>query len=402
MIRKAFVTAFIYSVLVILAVVLWSVYRTQTTTLYEHASSKQAQAWYQPAPTPVKHTSKKIDLRKPPLILYWGYPWHDKSSGAPEGQKIGICDTTYDRSRIVEADAIAFHYTTIRAEDLPWKYYRNPKQLFVWWSAEGPSVLRLDGIKLGGYDGFFNWTWTWTYRRDADVARNYGYRGHVINSVAKGKKVVDELVAAKTALAVWIVSGCDYTHGARMRMKYVKEMQEAGLNFTGYGKCFERPVPRTKDFTYPHDTIKNYKFYLSFENALHCTDYITEKFWDNALRSGAVPVVWGPKKEDILRVAPLDSFIYVEDFKSPKDLVEYLLYLDKNSAEYRKFFSWREDESMTDEKMIKLTKTKYPNLDVQMSMKNFCDKLLENNHTKIISSLKKEFWDANPSECLMP
>ena len=77
-----------------------------------------------PAPIPVKHTSKKIDRRKPPLILYWGYPWHDKSSGAPDGEKIGICETTYDRSRIIEADAIAFHYTTIRAEDLPWKYYR--------------------------------------------------------------------------------------------------------------------------------------------------------------------------------------------------------------------------------------------------------------------------------------
>ncbi|XP_076805862.1 4-galactosyl-N-acetylglucosaminide 3-alpha-L-fucosyltransferase FUT6-like [Clavelina lepadiformis] len=324
--------------------------------------------------------------KKATLILYWGYPWNDKNSGSPEGAKIGICDTTYDRNRIAEADAIVFHYTTIHTRDLPWKHYRIPNQLFVWWSAEGPAVLRLEGVNMEGFDGFFNWTWT--YRRDADAPRSYGYRGNVINGIKKGKK------------AVWIVSKCDYTHGARLRMNYMKELQGAGLNFTGYGKCFGRAIPRGNPYLY--ETIKNYKFYLAFENALHCTDYITEKFWNNGLKNDAVPVVWGPKKEDLLRVAPLDSFIFVEDFKSPKDLAEYLLYLDKNDTEYRKYFRWREDVSMTDEKMIKLTKEKYPGLDVQMPLETLCRKILKNNKTKIISSLKKEFWDQNSEECLTP
>ena len=70
----------------------------------------------------------------------------------------------------------------------------------MWWSAEGPSVLRLDGIKLGGYDGFFNWTWT--YRRDADVLRNYGYRGDLLKSVEKGKDAIDKIIAKKKRLAV--------------------------------------------------------------------------------------------------------------------------------------------------------------------------------------------------------
>ena len=46
--------------------------------------------------------------------------------------------------------------------------------------------------------------------------------------------------------------------------------------------------------------ISTYKFYLAFENSIHCTDYISEKFWRNSLKTGAVPVVFGPHKESIL------------------------------------------------------------------------------------------------------
>ena len=40
--------------------------------------------------------------------------------------------------------------------------------------------------------------------------------------------------------------------------------------------------------------IAKHKFYLAFENSLHCNDYISEKFWRNALGNGAVPIVYGP------------------------------------------------------------------------------------------------------------
>ena len=39
------------------------------------------------------------------------------------------------------------------------------------------------------------------------------------------------------------------------------------------------------------ETLKDYKFYLSFENSL-CQDYITEKFY-LALYAGALPIVYG-------------------------------------------------------------------------------------------------------------
>ena len=74
------------------------------------------------------------------------------------------------------------------------------------------------------------------------------------------------------------------------------------------------------------------KFYLSFENAYHCNDYISEKFWRNALHSNLVPIVFGPHLDDVLAVAPPNSFIHAEQFDSPSQLVNYIDYLDKNDT----------------------------------------------------------------------
>ena len=83
------------------------------------------------------------------------------------------------------------------------------------------------------------------------------------------------------------------------------------------------------------------KFYLAFENAYHCTDYISEKLWRNSFETGLVPVVYGPTKEDLLRHAPPNSFIFAEDFNSPRELVGYLDFLDENDGAYMDYHQWR-------------------------------------------------------------
>ena len=40
---------------------------------------------------------------------------------------------------------------------------------------------------------------------------------------------------------------------------------------------------------------------------------------------------------------PPRSFIHVEDFKTPKDLANYLLFLDRNDTAYREYLSWRSE-----------------------------------------------------------
>ena len=359
------------------------------------------------------------------LMLFWGFPWNLKSYVPREGPTGDGCEVTHNRSRLTEADIVVFHFTTISSQSMPWKHYRSPQQIFLWWTAENPAVLGAEGSdKWDAFDNFFNWTWT--YRRDADVQWYYGYRGYALG-LPRGKKVVDDIIASKKKLAIWIVSRCDYTAGARKRMALAKALREVGLNFDGYGKCFsdsppisrlngiempERelclnydghrkcssPIPRSNDNRMVK-TVKEYKFYFAFENGLHCKDYITEKFWQNGLELDAVPIVWGPTKEDILSVAPLDSFIFVEDYESPQKLAEYIKFLDKHEDEYRKYFRWRLNEIMTDSKMIAMTKERYPNLIIQEPPKKLCEVLKEKRKRKIIRSLKTDFIENNPKEC---
>jgi len=63
-----------------------------------------------------------------------------------------------------------------------------------------------------------------------------------------------------------------------------------GLRF---GDCFGRNTRTSKAPWGTNGEISHHKFYLAFENSIHCNDYISEKFWRNALSSGAVPVVYG-------------------------------------------------------------------------------------------------------------
>ena len=52
-----------------------------------------------------------------------------------------------------------------------------------------------------------------------------------------------------------------------------------------------------------------------------------------------IPVVYG--NANYSKIAPHKSYINVKDFKSPKHLSEYLLYLDKNSTAYAEYFEWK-------------------------------------------------------------
>ena len=100
---------------------------------------------------------------------------------------------------------------------------------------------------------------------------------------------------------VWFVSNCDQTNGAIERWKYGQQLIAAGLNVTGYGHCFNNLLRSSAVAKYaapwvPGGLISHHKFYLAFENAIHCNDYISEKMWRNALRIGAVPIVFGPHR----------------------------------------------------------------------------------------------------------
>ena len=49
-------------------------------------------------------------------------------------------------------------------------------------------------------------------------------------------------------------------------------------------------------------------------------------------RNSVLPIVMGARKEEYEAVAPYNSFIHVDQFKSPKELATYLLELDQSKV----------------------------------------------------------------------
>ena len=198
----------------------------------------------------------------------------------------------------------------------------------------------------------------------------------------------------KTKLAVWALSNCYGLPAATERLLLAKSLVKAGLKLDKFGKCFgnTEKLSRTSEY------FEEYKFYLAFENSYHCPSYITEKFWRNSLEYGLVPIVWGPTKEDVLNVAPPNSFIFAEDFKNPRALVKYLNYLNRNYTAYMEYHKWRE----TSPTLIPPDRTAKGDFEL---LSKLCQRLVKEKHQpKMIKSISKLIYETGYADkkCLRP
>merc|ERR1712021_148122 len=252
----------------------------------------------------------------------------------------GGCYFTNDRSQEKTADALLVDETRWLFSRSPTNtdngyersqpdlIDRNADQYWIVWFREAASKGLNKIEKLNGpIDSAFNLTTS--YRRDADIPRVFGtankailrarYR-EVVETDENGDEQIkyiklqtgEENIAAimnqkkeNSASTTWLVSNCDETRGASMRLEFAQRLIQAGLSFDGYGQCFNNTL------------------------------------LENSLGQGLVPVVYGTLKEDVEAVAPPNSYIHVDDFDSPKALVNYLDYLAKNQTAYEEYHQWR-------------------------------------------------------------
>ncbi|CAB4054470.1 FUT-1 [Lepeophtheirus salmonis] len=182
------------------------------------------------------------------------------------------------------------------------------------------------------YDGVFNWTMD--YHPNADIPSMYGNT----YKVKKKQPVpnIQSILRKKNKLLFWIST---HRLSKGKRDNYFELLTEhiSGDKYGAFGPhyCPDSPNPMRidcKKYFAPY-----YKFYFASENSL-CNDYVTEKYFQ-VLRLPIVPVVYG--KANYTAISPPHSFINVRDFKSPKDLAEYLTYLDKNDTAYAEYFQWK-------------------------------------------------------------
>ena len=121
-----------------------------------------------------------------------------------------------------------------------------------------------------------------------------------------------------------------------MAFNIIYQLTLSGLQIDFYGRCWE------KEDTGTQNKLQRYKFYLAFGNVWHCRDYLSRDIWKNAFSVGAVPVIWGPKKEDVVKAFPPNSFIFLEDFASSFELTNYIEFLHNNDEEFIEYLLWRE------------------------------------------------------------
>ncbi|XP_030645572.1 alpha-(1,3)-fucosyltransferase 9-like [Chanos chanos] len=256
------------------------------------------------------------------MVLIWLWPFNTafELDACQSLYNINGCYLTSDRQLYSKADAVLIHHRDIfwDLSNLP-QLPRPPRQKWIWLNSESPSNSPL----IPGLENLFNLSVT--YRKDSDISVPYG-------SIIATDQTLEEFVPpVKKRLVCWIVSNWNPVH---RRVQLYEDLQQH-IRINTFGDHFNRHVSKQGY----KNIVSSCKFYLSFENSEY-KDYITEKLY-NVLQLGTVPVVSGPSRQNYENFVPKDAFIHVNDFKSMKDLANYLLFLDLNDDMYRKYFSWR-------------------------------------------------------------
>ncbi|KAM6170150.1 LOW QUALITY PROTEIN: alpha-(1,3)-fucosyltransferase 7 [Rhynchocyon petersi] len=256
-------------------------------------------------------------------ILIWHWPFADRPPDlhGDTCARFGAthCQLSVNRSLLASADAVVFHHRELQMRRARLPLDRRPSgQPWVWASMESPSHTR----GLSRLRGVFNWVLS--YRSDSDIFVPYG-------RLEPHTGPVPPPPPPKRGVAAWVVSNFQ----ERQQRVRVYRQLAPHLHVDVFGRANRRPL--CSDCLLP--TVARYRFYLAFENSQH-RDYITEKFWRNALVAGSVPVVLGPPRVNYEAFVPADAFVHVDDFSSARELASFLAGM--NESHYRRFFAWRD------------------------------------------------------------
>ncbi|CAF4529359.1 unnamed protein product, partial [Didymodactylos carnosus] len=279
----------------------------------------------------ISRDEELISSHKPKLILLSTTVFGNvKYSGLSSKQIFGVtcpyessCIWSCNRrEHFSTADAIIFHAYDVQYfhESVPDRREVKKNTVFVLWSDEPATII--DYKLFNKY--YFNWTISYKLESEVSVA-SYG-----LYSIVKEKSdEIDQWIynqfRQRQTSALWFVSNCD----ANERLKLYHQLKRL-FPIEGYGRCVDYyPIHLCTSKT-PCETryMMEYKYYLSFESNT-CSGYVSEKFW-KALSFGLIPIVYGPKKEDYIRIAPPSSFIHVDDFDTVSALSEHLFQVGNN------------------------------------------------------------------------
>eukprot|EP00057_Strongylocentrotus_purpuratus_P020752 XP_011675226.1 PREDICTED: alpha-(1,3)-fucosyltransferase 4-like [Strongylocentrotus purpuratus] len=221
--------------------------------------------------------------------------------------------------------------------------HQSKRQKWVFWTSESPRHTHHRVIPLPEYTNT-TYDYIMTYRKGAtnkDAYLSEGGYGHFDRKTPSVQKNdTGNWAADKTRMVAWVSTNCNPSTLSYDRTGFVNALSRY-VSVDKYGPCGSQPC---KDLG--TCGLQKYRFYLALENS-ECEDYITGKFWYTSLTLGLVPIVFGAPKQDYLKVAPPNSFIFVPDFPSIAKLAAYLVELSENDNLYNRYFEWKKEGSVT-------------------------------------------------------
>lgn len=277
------------------------------------------------------------------------------------------CKAIFNRKYIHKVDAVLFHLIDTHTSDMP--SFRSPQQIWILYNMEPPwQVQKHKSSEIKLLDNIFNWTMG--YGSDFDIVAKYGFVGKS-NEMSQN---FSSILGEKQKNVVWFVSDCSTDS---RREDYVRELRKF-IDIDIFGKCGHSKCYPSQSSSCYEDILKNYKFYLSFENAI-CKDYVTEKFF-NVFNYNIVPVVFGAANYSAL--APRGSYIDATKFPQPKVLAETLIEISSNETIYVEFLRKKSlFRAYLDPWMCKLC-NKLHSFQKSLILENVSKTFIEDSHCK--------------------
>ena len=263
------------------------------------------------------------------------------------------CELTNNRSELTRSDLVLFHLRN-QIDTMPKQ--ANEQQRFVHVVFES----QVHCYTCTKYEHTFNLTAS--YLTQSDYMSPYWTDSGLYWELNANFIDEKDFQAGKTEFASTLISNCGSS--AKIRNDYISELKKY-VNVSVYGNCGQSMAGLCG--SWPSNDCRNYisqkyMFYLAFENTV-CNDYITEKFFD-ALKYDIVVVVLGGG--NYTYYVPKSGFINALDFKTPKHLATYLIYLSKNKTAYNEYFKWKkyvkvykENHNMKKSQSLKKTTVEY-------------------------------------------
>ncbi|CAF2605706.1 unnamed protein product [Rotaria sp. Silwood2] len=241
---------------------------------------------------------------------------------------------TDNQAHLKEADLISYHSIHMPSNNLP-KLERSDKRQ----QYSTVYVLESEVHSSGGHDWHeIDFPMWYNLERSYPEPATYFEIKIYLDKLFAPVRVP---FSKKTTSApiIWIISNCNAYNG---RQSLVRQLMSY-IRIDSFGGCLNNAKSAQAQTRAQSNSelYASYKFVISIENS-NCEDYVTEKLIDG-LSSTAVPIVASRDgKPDYTHFAPNHSYINVYDYKTVKELADYLNYLSNNETAYNEYLWFRQ------------------------------------------------------------